>query len=287
MTCDELARVWPERFPRPDAETTKQNGRMVRKFARDFKGRDPRTVDVVEARSWALANLGSVRFVRSMFNDFQAEGAVDKNVWAGMKLPMPGSKPVVVPTEEQVFTLIEFAQISERFDLASRIEFAAFVGIRYAEQKAFLVPGETILGNALDNFAPARIRRGAVDWQLGRDGKLKTPKTPRSLRVVMIPQQGRKAVHEARSHRRGESAFLWPAGRRQDSEAWGALRREARIWFKWHDLRHFCATWLLNKGATVDDVAVQLGCRRDQVVDTYGHPDRELALGRLEDLVNG
>jgi integrase len=58
-----------------------------------------------------------------------------------------------------------------------------------------------------------------------------------------------------------------------------------------HSLRHFHASWLLNQGASDLDVALQLGHgRKDGTVDptlvrrTYGHPDVESGLARLEAL---
>jgi len=58
-----------------------------------------------------------------------------------------------------------------------------------------------------------------------------------------------------------------------------------------HGLRHWHATWLLNQGASDLDVALQLGHgRKDGTVDptlvrrTYGHPDVESGLQRLEAL---
>jgi hypothetical protein len=52
---------------------------------------------------------------------------------------------------------------------------------------------------------------------------------------------------------------------------------------RFHDLRHFHATWLLDQGASDMDVAIQLGHRDGgvQVRRTYGHPSRERALARL------
>jgi integrase len=52
---------------------------------------------------------------------------------------------------------------------------------------------------------------------------------------------------------------------------------------RWHDLRHFHATWLLDRGASVLDVAIQLGHRDggELVRRRYGHPSSDLALGRL------
>lgn len=302
MTCDELARVWPDKFPRPDAETTKQNGRMIRKFGRDFADRDPASISREEALEWALSNRHLARFVISMLNDFQRIGLIEENVFASLPLPAPPKEPVKVPTIHQVDILLAEARESGLRSLASRIDFAAHVGIRFAEQQAVLLPHDTTgIGNCFVDTVGQRLvpgeqtpigvapvlKRLQVDWQKGRNGKLKRPKTDRGVRPVMVPERARAAVAEALAAHQGKSAFLWPENRDTHRRQWSKLRRDTGIWFKWHNLRHYCATWLLDNGATVDDVAAQLGIRPEEVRDTYGHPDHEKTLARLEELVDG
>jgi integrase len=65
---------------------------------------------------------------------------------------------------------------------------------------------------------------------------------------------------------------------------WLEARRKVGLpELRFHDLRHFHATWLLDQGASDMDVAIQLGHRDGgvQVRRTYGHPSRERALARL------
>jgi len=52
---------------------------------------------------------------------------------------------------------------------------------------------------------------------------------------------------------------------------------------RFHDLRHFCATQLLELGLSHFDVSVQLGHTDGGalVMSRYGHPSRDDALGRL------
>lgn len=281
-TCDRLAEEWPKRWPRPDAENTKNNGRQVRKFGRDFAGRDPQSITRSEGRSWCLINLGSARYVRTMFNDFLDDGLIEENVFAGVSLPKPDSKQIVVPTEAQIQTLYDVAIANRRWqNLAARIIFAADVGLRFAEQQVVLLPGHT---RERGNSFNADLTRLEIAWQRGRDGQLKPPKTARGVRPVMVPERARNAV---RDMAQGGNPYLWFMSRQTWSTEWGDLRREAGVWIRHHDLRHYCATRLLNAGATVDDVAVQLGCRPEEVRDTYGHPDPELALRRLERLIDG
>jgi integrase len=58
---------------------------------------------------------------------------------------------------------------------------------------------------------------------------------------------------------------------------------------RWHDLRHFHATWLLDQGNSAEDVAVQLLGHSDptEILRTYGHPSQERARQRLRAKVAG
>ena len=52
---------------------------------------------------------------------------------------------------------------------------------------------------------------------------------------------------------------------------------------RWHDLRHACATWLLEAGLDHFAVSVQLGHEDGGalVMSRYGHPSKAAALDRL------
>ena len=54
----------------------------------------------------------------------------------------------------------------------------------------------------------------------------------------------------------------------------------------WHDLRHYHATWLLDRGASDADVAEQLGHKDGGrlVADLYGHTYNDNALSRLQEI---
>ena len=52
---------------------------------------------------------------------------------------------------------------------------------------------------------------------------------------------------------------------------------------RWHDLRHFCATQLLEMGLSHFDVSIQLGHTDGGalVMERYGHPSEDAARNRL------
>ena len=64
------------------------------------------------------------------------------------------------------------------------------------------------------------------------------------------------------------------------------LKRAGLPKVRFHDLRHFHATLLLDRGASCMDVAIQLGHtdNGELVRRTYGHPDSAPALERIASL---
>lgn len=291
MTADELVRIWPERWPRPDPDNTVHNATMVKKFGRDFEYRELSGITREEAREWALANRQTARYVRTMLNDAVADGLLAENPFSALRLPKLQERQIVVPTIAQIQGLCDCARGRDQHWLASMIWFSAHVGVRLGEQRAILQPGDGGMGNpfvdAVGQRSRLSLRRAQIDWQRSRSERLKPPKTKRGVRPVLVPEPAREAVSEALRHHQGKSGFLWEIDLREHGEGWSKLRREAGIWIRWHDLRHHAATWFLNHGATVDDVARQLGCKPEEVRNRYGHPDAEKALSRLEGLVDG
>lgn len=65
---------------------------------------------------------------------------------------------------------------------------------------------------------------------------------------------------------------------------WDIIRRKAGIRdMRFYDLRHFCATQLLEMGVSYEDVAVQLGHEDGGILvrTVYGHPSRDAARERI------
>lgn len=274
ITADELARTWPDRWPRPDPETNRHHRRMVRGFGEDFRDRHPDSIERSEALRWGMENLGKARYVRAMLNDALDEGLITLNVFANMRLAVE-EEPIVVPTQADVRAVVKAAPPL----LAGAIEVAAYVGVRQGELRALAVED-----------VDADRRRADINWQITRDGRLKRPKK-RSERRVLLPGRAMSRIHErlelAELDSPVRSYRLFPLSRDQLNRLWVAAKLAAGVEIRWHDLRHYCATWMLDHGATTDDVATQLGCDEEQIRRRYGHPDPEKALSRLERLVDG
>lgn len=60
-------------------------------------------------------------------------------------------------------------------------------------------------------------------------------------------------------------------GNRQLEEAWKAAREAAGIDCRWHDLRHTCASWLVQSGVPLHTVAEILGHSSTAVTRRYAH----------------
>jgi len=276
MTCDELAACWPDRWPRPDLSTNQQHRRMTRGFGRHFAYRDLWSITRSEARAWAMVHPSQARYVRTMYNDAIDEGLCEDNPFSELRLPKAIPKEIVVPSEEEVGTLWRAALADPKnlSPLATAIPFAAYTGVREAELRA------VEKGEFSDDY-----KRCGVYWQLTRDDRKKQPKGKSGAREIVVPRYAltaaQAAVHEARDDR------LWTFSRDQRERMWKTVRIETGIWIRWHDLRHFAATWFLDHGATPEDVALQLGHddNGEMVRKLYGHPNRAKALDRLESCV--
>lgn len=87
-------------------------------------------------------------------------------------------------------------------------------------------------------------------------------------RAVPARDLGRLGAHQARV------AHGW---------SWQRVKARADVETRWHDLRHFCATQLLELGLDHFAVSVQLGHTDGGalVMERYGHPSTDAAKRRL------
>lgn len=71
-------------------------------------------------------------------------------------------------------------------------------------------------------------------------------------------------------------------GQRQLQEAWNRAREETGIECRWHDLRHTCASWLVQAGVDLNTVREMLGHTSLAMTQRYAH----LAPTQLREAVN-
>jgi integrase len=193
-----------------------------------------------------------------------------------------GRKDIDALTEPQIRDL---AQLAERTagdyggEMAAIVLTLAYTGMR---------PGELCALRRAD--VDLSKREVVVRASLDGTGKEKAPKNGRT-RIIALPPAAAQAVndlpervdspyvfHSARGHRlsKGSLSYAW----RPIAAAW---REKSGRDLDLYELRHACATLLLERGLTPSDVATQLGhTDGGRLVQTlYGHPSEDAARDRL------
>jgi integrase len=267
MTVDAWAGAWLELHPRPSVTTAQSYKYAAAQVARDFKGVSLDAVDRVAARAWALKQPHfRVRVARTMFADAMRDGLVHANPFTDLRLETPKGRRDIQPLSR--------AELHELADLALEVHgpvygpefralllFAGYTGIRPGEYRRLEWP---------DISEEAVTVRASI------------AKTQRA-RTVYLPPPAAEAL---RSYpRRVDSPFVFhskmgkPLQKGALDYAWRLVRERAnRPDMDIYELRHVCATMLIEAGVSREAVALQLGHRNTRLVDElYGHPSEEWA----------
>lgn len=281
LTGGELADLWLANHPRPAVATQRNYRYGLAGFRRDFGHVRLSELDRMTARAWALQQPQSnVRAVRAMLNDAINDGLhPGPNPFANLRLEQPrGRKDLIALTEAELVELAD-AAFAAHGDYGptfrAMVLFAGYVGLR---------PGELF---ALER-SDVRNDEVVIRQSLDGTGKLKLPKNNQE-RIVILPPPARKALADVPP--RLDVPWLFVTKR-------GLQLRETSLTYYWHpvraafgrpemdfyELRHFCATHLLELGLSPADVAIQLGHTDGGalVMSTYGHPSEDAARARLK-----
>lgn len=303
MRCEQLTEIWVERWPRQSELSNKQGAAMVRHFGVLFHGFELDEVTREAARAYGLKYPARVPFISRMYADALRDGLCETNPFKALGLKKP-RRELVMPTHEELEMLVRAAEEP----LKGRIAFAAYTGLRRGEVLALRPQDFEQRGGDADSSLrrdqiqvtgpgagngsrPPTSKKGAcrvhVHRQINARGEIDKPKGKLKDRWGVVPEPARLAIaqHVVAT---GPEERLWPISPRYHDEQWRKLRRDTRLThLRWHDLRHFAASWFLDHGASPEDVAVQLGQddNGQLVRETYGHLDRDKALGRLEELL--
>lgn len=284
-TCAGFATRWLEVWPRPSESTQRNYATAIRHFA-DYFGSTPLgQVGRLEARTWALSVPRSVSRVAGIaLGDAYNAGLIDGNPFANLRLPATErTEQIIAPTMEEYKALLDSCTVLGGYGAEFRalIQFAAWTGMRSGEIQALRwedVGTDTILV------------RGARK----RDGSIGPPKNGKAREISFLPparvldavprRPDPFVFHSARGGPlvQGSLHYAW----REVRAASGipAARKEAgKGGLRFHDLRHFCATQLLELGIAHFDVSVQLGHEDNGalVMQRYGHPSADAARERL------
>lgn len=280
MRVADFAADWPYSHPRPTPETNRHYRQMVGRFVAKFGPMPLSAVTVAEVQVWAMDNLSAVRYVRAMFADAILDGHLAVNPVARVKVPKPPRRrrDEAVPTEEQIESLL--LACGQDPQMRAVVALGAYVGLRQSE----------ILG--LDySGAAAEFSRLYIHQQLSRNGEtLKPIKGKVQARQVDVFAAARPHILEwANCDEASERFIVGPLDHSQLRRRWEALREETGVTCEFHQLRTFCATWLLELGASPIDVAVQLHGHTDPtvVLAYYSMIDKGKALERLQRVVDG
>lgn len=279
MTCDELAKCWVTRWPRPSETSNKQYACTVRHWGEENAGISLDAYSREKARDYGLRYPSRVKPLRAMFNDgIRDRLMTGPNPFSALRISKP-RKERYFPSTEEVQALIRAAEEP----LRGRIRFSAYTGLRLGEMLA-------VRRCDLDIGKRGRVKRVQVQWQINSVGQRVPPKGKVKDRLALMPIEAWHGLPLNILLAHGPEVRFWPLTRYEHNKEWNALRKRLKLPenFVWHSLRHHAATWFLDQGASFEDVAIQLGHSDEgvQVRDTYGHRDRDKALDRLEEIVN-
>lgn len=118
----------------------------------------------------------------------------------------------------------------------------------------------------------ARLAWGDVDFELAVAYVRRTKNGDRKM-LPLVPA----VIEEMRKHVAGPTVLLFPSRRRPDraysfDPVWETALRSAHVRnFRFHDLRHSCASYLAQSGASLLEIAEVLGHRQLSVTKRYSH----------------
>jgi integrase len=285
-TCASFAERWLEEWPRKAFSTRQLYQQAAERFAEDFGPTPLGEVERLSARSWALGvprNLSKI--IGTMYEDARNVGLVEHNPFSNLRLPATEkTEEIRPPTLEEYHQMLAgcMALGGHGSEFRALITFTAWEGLRAGEVMG--LKWEDIEGDMI------HVRRSRKD-----DGSYGKPKNGLEREVPYL--QAARALdqiprrpdcpfvfHTPKGEvlKKGNLSYLWKTMRDASGTTPDRLAAGLKP-IRFHDLRHFCATQLLEKGASHFDVSVMLGHEDGGalVMARYGHPSKEAARSRL------
>lgn len=272
-TCATFADRWLSEWPRAAVSSQANYASCARRFAEHFGDTPLSNVDRLAARSWALSvPRGLPRVIATMFEDARDVGLVTENPFHRLRLSVNRNE-VSWPSLEDYRRLVASCHVLDGYapEFRAMIQFSAWTGIREGE----------LCGLQWDDVEAERIW---VRRQRRKDGSIAKPK---GSYVEPMPFPPPARVLDDLPRRPDPFVFHSPRGRplrdHSHREQWIKVREEAGLDLRWHSLRHFCATQLLEMGLDHFTVSIQLRHHDGGalVMKRYGHPSREAAHERV------
>lgn len=281
-TCASFAERWLREWPRRSPGTRELYARAARRFAERFGATPLGEVGRIEARAFALTvPHRTAGVLGTMYEDARNIGLVESNPFSNLRLRSDATEIRCPSVEEFNALLASCMQLGGyATEFRALLQFAAWSAMRSGEIQALR---HSDLER--DHIWVRRARR--------TDGSIGLPKNGHIRRIAFI-EPARVLDQVPRRH---SSEFVFhsirgrPLSHATLQRTWDRVRapvdleRSAagRAPIRFHDLRHFGATQLLERGFSHFDVSVQLGHTDNGwlVMQRYGHPSREAALERL------
>lgn len=240
---------------------------------------------------WAAENPGTVGRLNTMWNWAADNGLVGESPWKG-KVPKRGKRKLRPGflTQQDIDDMVDvcvelfedFAPIPQAMVLTS-----AWTLLRPSE--LFELRDVDL---AMEDGAPV------LDvWRAVTEAGIDTTKKD-DVRKLPLAPQAHRAILAARPVRDGMAVstagspllFVTARGTQWKRPAWQYRWNQIRAAIKrpdldYYALRHFGATWLLEQGVSMEDVAAMLGHRDGGklAAQVYTHPDEKHARARLRD----
>lgn len=281
QTVKAFADRWLVDYPRPRESTNQHNAQQVKQFVDEHGSLKLDQVTRDLARSWSQAHVSQMPALRAMFND-----ALDAELIIGNPFARLGFKKSRGRRDlkSEWLTTMDIQHLTNtarsvhkglKADLmANMIQFAAYTGVRPGELWA--LTWDCANGDELE-----------VRHSFNSHTKQTTPPKNGQARTIALVKPARDALDATpRLH----STLIFPSvtGRQLYSSMfhsmWDVVRNVAgRPGMDFYELRHFCATYLIELGLAPADVAVQLGHTDGGalVMSTYSHPSERQARERI------
>lgn len=275
-TCASWAERWLAEWPRPQEATRRQYADAARRFAAEFGPTPLGEVERLSARTWALSQPRQIsRIIGTLFEDARNIGIVETNPFSNLRLPVADrTERIEPPSMEEYAQLLEACTVLGGYgpEFRAMIQFSAWTGVRAGELHAL-----RWIDVGRDTVRIVGARK--------RDGSIGKPKNGRERTIAYVPPA---RVLDVVPERGDPFVFHTPRGvpLNQGSHhySWRAVRAASGLdRMRWHDLRHFAATQLLELGLDHFAVSVQLGHTDGGalVMERYGHPSEDAARKRL------
>lgn len=292
-TVDQWVQEWCTNpgYARASVSTDRHNHERVKKFGEDFKGRLLSEIDRPTARKWAVENRGRAPAVRTMLNDAVADQVISSNPFANMRLPQSkGRKHIEVLTEQEAWSLIEcgYALYEDWPVMGAMITTACFAGLRIGELSALKWTDLDWEGGTIN--VQRQFRPRTQDFALPKSGEprmvVMLDQVANALRD--LPRRNEEFVfyskRDAKIYTSSAHTYFWTPVRVMFHGSLSPARKEQiPIGFDFHELRHFCGSYLADIGTTAQDIATQLGHTDGGRLaqDLYVHTYRDNAFERI------